>query len=159
MLYIEPGSPWENGYAESFFSRLRDELLNVEEFLNLAEARWFAQRRLEEHNHERPHSSLGYQPPPSIRIALGCFRSAYGLTPAAQCQTLYPNRTLITPGTNFGGKPSLHQRAVRREWLNSNHSASLGFASTMQPTGCSFQLSVERLFGVLTSHLAHMPQN
>ena len=38
MLYIEPGAPWENGFAESFFSRLRDELLNVEEFMNLAEA-------------------------------------------------------------------------------------------------------------------------
>ncbi len=60
LLYIEPGAPWQNGYAESFFSRLRDELLNVEEFMNLAEARWFAQRRLHEHNQERPHSSLGY---------------------------------------------------------------------------------------------------
>jgi len=63
MLYVEPGSPWENGFAESFFSRLRDELLNCEEFENLAEARWFARRRLQEHNEERPHSSLGYQTP------------------------------------------------------------------------------------------------
>ena len=63
MLYIEPGSPWENGFAESFFSRLRDELLNVEEFMNLAEARWFAKHRLREHNEERPHSSLGYRTP------------------------------------------------------------------------------------------------
>jgi len=63
MLYVEPGAPWENGFAESFFSRLRDELLNVEEFMNLAEARWFARRRLKEHNEERPHSSLGYQTP------------------------------------------------------------------------------------------------
>jgi transposase InsO family protein len=63
MLYIEPGSPWENGFAESFFSRLRDELLNVEEFMNLAEARWFAKRRHQEHNEERPHSSLGYRTP------------------------------------------------------------------------------------------------
>jgi transposase InsO family protein len=63
MLYIEPGSTWENGVAESFFSRLRDELLNCEEFANLAEARWLARHRQEEHNHERPHSSLGYQTP------------------------------------------------------------------------------------------------
>ncbi len=56
MKYIEPGSPWENGYAESFFSRLRDELLNCEEFENLAEAGWFARQRLHEHNEERPHS-------------------------------------------------------------------------------------------------------
>jgi len=63
MLYIEPGAPWENGFAESFFSRLRDELLNVEEFADLSEARWFARRRRKEHNDERPHSSLGYQTP------------------------------------------------------------------------------------------------
>ena len=74
MLYIEPGSPWENGFAESFFSRLRDELLNVEEFMNLAEARWFARRRKEEHNHERPHSSLGYQTP--AEFASQCAASA-----------------------------------------------------------------------------------
>jgi putative transposase len=69
MLYIEPGSPWENGFAESFFSRLRDELLNCEEFANLAEARWFARRRQEEHNHERPHSSLEYQTPAQFAAA------------------------------------------------------------------------------------------
>ena len=62
-LYIEPGAPWENGFAESFFSRLRDEMLNIEEFMNLAEARWFARRRQQEHNEERPHSSLGYRTP------------------------------------------------------------------------------------------------
>ena len=45
MLYIEPGAPWDNGYAESFSSRLRNELLTVEEFMNLAEVRWFARRR------------------------------------------------------------------------------------------------------------------
>lgn len=70
MLYISPGSPWENGFAESFFSRLRDELLNVEEFANLAEARWHAQRRLHEHNEERPHSSLGYQTPSEFAAGL-----------------------------------------------------------------------------------------
>lgn len=70
MLYIEPGAPWENGFAESFFSRLRDELLNVEEFMNLAEARWFAKRRLLEHNEERPHSALGYQTPSQFAAGL-----------------------------------------------------------------------------------------
>jgi len=74
MLYVEPGAPWENGFAESFFSRLRDELLNCEEFENLAEARWFAGRRLQEHNEERPHSSLNYQTPGAF--AAGCAASA-----------------------------------------------------------------------------------
>jgi len=74
MAYIEPGSPWENGFAESFFSRLRDELLNIEEFMNLAEARWFAERRLIEHNEERPHSALGYRTP--AEFAARCSASA-----------------------------------------------------------------------------------
>jgi len=82
MLYVEPGSPWENGFAESFFSRLRAELLNVEEFMNLAEARWFAKRRLQEHNEERPHSSLGYQTP--AEFASQCAASA----PVATLPTL-----------------------------------------------------------------------
>ncbi len=81
-LYIEPGSPWENGYAESFFSRLRDELLNCEEFANLGEARWFARRRKEEHNHERPHSSLGYQTP--SEFAAGCAAASVRATPSLQ---------------------------------------------------------------------------
>ena len=75
MLYIEPGSPWENGFAELFFSRLRDELLNVEEFMNLAEARWFAKHRLHEHNEERPHSSLGYQTPSAFAAGLPSART------------------------------------------------------------------------------------
>ena len=74
LLYIEPGSPWENGFAESFFSRLRDELLNCEEFANLDEARWFARRRLHEHNAERPHSSLDYLTP--SEFASRCAASA-----------------------------------------------------------------------------------
>ena len=60
--FIEPGSPWENGYCESFNSKLRDELLNSEIFYSLAEAR--SSSRLAAHyNTERPHSSLGYKPP------------------------------------------------------------------------------------------------
>lgn len=84
MLYIEPGAPWENGYAESFFSRLRDELLNVEEFMNLAEAAWFARRRLKEHNEERPHSSLGYRTP--AEFASQCAASVRA-TPSLQQHT------------------------------------------------------------------------
>jgi putative transposase len=63
VLYIAPGAPWENGYAESFHSRLRDELLNAEEFASLLEARVLAQEWRDEYNHERPHSSLGYLTP------------------------------------------------------------------------------------------------
>jgi putative transposase len=62
-LYIAPGAPWENGYAESFHSRLRDELLDAEEFGSLLEARVLADQWRHEYNHERPHSSLGYRAP------------------------------------------------------------------------------------------------
>jgi len=62
-LYIEPGSPWQNGYGESFNGRLRDELLNAEIFADLLEAKSLASHWRHEYNHQRPHSSLGYAPP------------------------------------------------------------------------------------------------
>jgi putative transposase len=62
-LYIEPGSPWENGYAESFHSRLRDELLNAEDFSSPLEARVLSAAWRQDYDHERPHSALNYQTP------------------------------------------------------------------------------------------------
>ena len=62
-LYIEPGSPWENGYVESFNGKLRDELLNGEIFDTLFEVKVLAERWMVEYNTLRPHSSLGYRPP------------------------------------------------------------------------------------------------
>ena len=62
-LYIEPGSPWENGYIESFNGRLRDELLNGEIFDTLIEAQVLIERWRRGYNMIRPHSSLGYKPP------------------------------------------------------------------------------------------------
>jgi transposase InsO family protein len=63
ILYIEPGAPWENGYAESFNSRFRDELLNLELFSTLAEAQILSERYRREYNESRPHSSLNYLTP------------------------------------------------------------------------------------------------
>ena len=62
-LFIEPGSPWENGYIESFNGKLRDELLNREIFTTLTEAKILIEQRRKEYNQVRPHSSLGYRPP------------------------------------------------------------------------------------------------
>ena len=62
-LYIEPGSPWENGYNESFNSKLRDELLNMEMFYTMKEAKVLIERWRQDYNTIRPHSSLGYRPP------------------------------------------------------------------------------------------------
>ena len=62
-LYIEPGSPWENGYVESFNGKLRDELLDREIFYTLQEAKVLIERWRQHYNRFRPHSSLGYRPP------------------------------------------------------------------------------------------------
>jgi len=64
-LYIEPGSPWENPYSESFNNRLRDELLNRELFETLAEAKVLIEDYRLDYNHRRPHSALEYRTPPS----------------------------------------------------------------------------------------------
>ena len=62
-LFIERGSPWENGYIESFNGKLRDELLNGEIFYTLKEAKILIEQWRREYNQVRPHSSLGYRPP------------------------------------------------------------------------------------------------
>ncbi len=62
-LFIQPGSPWENGYVESFNSKLRDELLDGEIFYTLREGKVLIERWRQYYNRERPHSSLGYRPP------------------------------------------------------------------------------------------------
>ena len=62
-LFIEPGSPWENGYIESFNGKLRDELLNGEIFETLKEAKVLIEQWRIHYNQKRPHSSLGYRPP------------------------------------------------------------------------------------------------
>ena len=68
-LFIEPGSPWENGYVESFNGKLRDELLNREIFYTLTEAKVLIERWRNEYNTKRPHSSLGYRPPAPETVA------------------------------------------------------------------------------------------
>ncbi|MEN1705455.1 MAG: IS3 family transposase [Planctomycetota bacterium] len=69
-LYIEPGSPWENGYVESFNSKLRDELLARERFDTLNEAKVLIERWRRHYNTERPHSSLDYRPPAPEAVAI-----------------------------------------------------------------------------------------
>jgi len=102
-LYIEPGSPWQNGYAESFNSRLRDELLNQESFADLSEARALSAWWRNEYNHRRPHSSLGYVTPAAYAASLAGPTLRLGATPLA-CATAQQAiesspLTLIEPGT------------------------------------------------------------
>jgi len=68
-LYIEPGSPWENGYCESFNGKLRDELLNGEIFYSLKEAQVVIEKWRVHYNTRRPHSALGYKPPAPLTVA------------------------------------------------------------------------------------------
>ena len=69
-LFIEPGSPWENGYIESFNGKLRDELLNREIFTTLIEAKILIEEWRKEYNQVRPHSALNYRPPAPETIAV-----------------------------------------------------------------------------------------
>ena len=85
-LFITPGSPWENGYVESFNGKLRDELLNQELFLSLEEARWVVDRWRLDYNHHRPHSALDYQTP----AAFAASRLAF-VRPTASLQQVYCN--------------------------------------------------------------------
>ena len=85
-LFIEPGSPWENGYVESFNGKLRDELLNGEIFYTLQEAKVLIERWRAHYNTVRPHSALGYRPPaPDATLPLGRARvaSLHGTGPTA----------------------------------------------------------------------------
>ena len=88
-LYIEPGSPWENGYAESFHGRLRDEFLATEIFESLAATKVLTRQWREDYNHHRPHSSLGYVTP--TEFAARCAASASVATlPTLQQHTETP---------------------------------------------------------------------
>ena len=69
-LYIDPGAPWQNGFAESFHGRLRDELLDAELFTCLKEAKMLSTQWRLDYNHRRPHSSLGYRTPAEFAASL-----------------------------------------------------------------------------------------
>jgi putative transposase len=93
--YIEPGSPWENGFIESFNARLRDELLDGEIFYTLAEARIIVESWRRHYNTVRPHGSLGYKPP-----APEVFVPAFAAWPT-------PPTRQATPAT-LAPRPSMH---------------------------------------------------
>jgi putative transposase len=102
-LYIEPGSPWENGYAESFHSRLCDEFLALEVFDNLAAARKLTTAWKDDYNHYRPHSSLGYLAPAAYGArCCSSVRASAEPQPSLQNSSGNPlTQTFITPGTGI----------------------------------------------------------
>jgi len=96
-LYIEPGSPWENGYIESFNGKLRDDILDRELFYSVKEAKVIVEDWRLEYNNHRPHSGLGYMTPAAF--AASCIASA---SPPAQFQqytTENVDNSLIQCGT------------------------------------------------------------
>ena len=117
-IYIEPGSPWQNGFVESFHGRFRDECLNREQLWTLTEARGVIEDYRQEHNQRRPHRKLGDQSPASF----------------AQKRTSISGSGRATP--------SLHRR-----WTNQNRTATINqrrrpsspreqFVRSGQPDGC-----------------------
>jgi transposase InsO family protein len=100
-LYIEPGAPWENGYAESFNGKVRDELLNAEEFTSLLEAQVLGADWKRDYNTRRPHSALGYLTPSefSAQLEVAQIKTARGaLHPGVPSESNQPE-TLIAGGT------------------------------------------------------------
>jgi transposase InsO family protein len=89
--YIEPGSPWENGFVESFNARLRDELLNGEIFYTLREAQIIIESWRRHYNAVRPHASIGYKPP-----APEVFVQALAAWPASHIRTAAPAKRLAS---------------------------------------------------------------
>jgi hypothetical protein len=101
-LYVEPGCPWENGFAESFHSRLCDEFLALEVFESLAAARKLTAAWREDYNHHRPHGSLGYVTP--AEFAARCTASAPKLlsaTPPATSPLRPCSRITLGPSSQL----------------------------------------------------------
>jgi putative transposase len=93
-LFIEPGSPWENGYRESLNGKLRDELLNVEIFYSLREAQVLIERWRVHYNTRRPHSALGYRPPAPEAVLISPNQAAYHR--AQPPQRGWPKRQILS---------------------------------------------------------------
>lgn len=112
--YIAPGSPWENGFIESFNARLRDELLNGEIFYTLAEAKIVIESWRRHFNTVRPHGSLGYKPPaPEVFVPTMTARAAALSRPATPPALAEANRTLtfnpdLSAGADHVSEPPKH---------------------------------------------------
>ena len=95
-LYVSPGSPWENGYAESFHSKLVDEFLSRETFANVLAARQQTAAWKDDYNHDRPHSSLGYLTP--VEFAARCEASTpESPSPTAQASPAFQPHSVPQP--------------------------------------------------------------
>ena len=94
-IYIDPGSPWQNGFVESFHSRFRDECLNREQLWTLTEGRVVIEDYRREYNQQRPHSRLGYQSPARFAVRLNPSPPTVGLRPPYVVDGQNPNPNVI----------------------------------------------------------------
>jgi transposase InsO family protein len=101
-LFIAKSSPWENGYVESFNGKFRDELLNGELFLGLADARWVIDRWRLDYNHRRPHSALDHHSPAAFAASSVFWRIPLRFIHQNTEPPLTRN-SLIRSGTRSGG--------------------------------------------------------
>jgi hypothetical protein len=138
-LYIEPGSPWENGYCESFNSKLRDEFLNGEIFYSMKELRVLAERWRIHYNTVRPHSSLGYIPPaPEAWLtATSKGHERADAVPALDCQScgaLTPaSGSVTTPTRSSARLPTSGIRRLADAWYGVPCSHPRRSVSTSSP--------------------------
>ncbi len=109
-LYVHKASPWENGYVESFNGKLRDELLNRELFLSLAEARYVLDEWRADYNHRRPHSGIGWKTPAAY--AATCSRPFAGTYPAATQAGPPVGATPLSPAQPANYQPILSHNLV-----------------------------------------------
>ncbi len=107
-LYIEPGSPWENGYVESFNGKLRDELLKRKSFDTVLEAKVLVERWRQDYNTIRPHSALGVSTPGSGGEAALCGRLGHA-SATAQGWSVQRRKPNLKSGVVRAGRSNLRQ--------------------------------------------------
>ena len=115
-LFMEPGSPWENGYVESFNGKLRDELLNGEIFYSVKEAKVLIEMWRTHYNTIRPHSSLGYRSPQAVIPATATTDAVEACSAAPASSARETHRTTeVECGTNRGGTSGHARRRIPRD--------------------------------------------
>lgn len=130
--YITPGSPWENGFIESFNARIRDELLDGEIFYSLAGAKIVIESWRRHYNTVRPHGSLGYKPP-----APEVFVHAMAMRADAQ-----PQPSAGRPPPALSSRPSMHEHSNRTtQWgpITRGHSGDERTGRRLQQPGATFR--------------------
>jgi putative transposase len=124
-LFIEPKSPWENGYAESFIGKLWDELLNGEIFYTLLEAKVLIEHWRRHYNRHRPHSALGYRPPAPEAVAVPALAAACGAGPTLpEASPSHLGWSLIEPASRADPARTLRCRADAHRVRPSSSQAS-----------------------------------